>query len=339
VPRLVSVACLGTLCAWARAAAAEPEPCPHGNEAWVRVVFAGPVWTDATREAILRELRVELARRALQACAESSQAASAPPNPANPPKKLVTLLANDAERVSILPADLQSEGGFVGRTVLVGAIPEDARPLAIAQAVDEALRSDSSRPSEPAVVPPKPPVIQRPPEEPPASDLVLGAALAPALQIAPPIFQGATRSTIAPGMVMRLSLRSSNLGGSLGIAITRTSELTFGPVAVRQLRLPLDLSLRGRLHRGLLECLFDVGAVAALVDYEHGPTDLSYRRLELGGRVGVSIGWGRRFVPWLGASVELLPSSLELKLAPTGTFGHTPQLWLGVALGTEVRWP
>ena len=40
-----------------------------------------------------------------------------------------------------------------------------------------------------------------------------------------------------------------------------------------------------------------------------------------------------------GFTVEVLPSAASLSLAPTGTFGHTPQLWLGVALGTEVRWP
>lgn len=163
--------------------------------------------------------------------------------------------------------------------------------------------------------------------------------MAPTLQIAPPVFEGARRSTLSPGVLLRLSLRSSNVGGSLGVAITRASDLAFAAANVRQFRVPLDLSLRLRARAGLLEGMLDLGALAALVDYDVGATGRSYRHVEVGGRAGFHVGWGRRVVPWLGVSVEVLPSAVELKLAPTGTFGHTPQLWLGVGLGTEVRWP
>lgn len=330
VPRLAWLAWSWALIVWTHDAAAQATACPAGEQAWIKIVFGGSAWAPEVQAAVLRELGVELQRRSLAVCTESEPAS------VRAPEKVVTLLANEQGLVSILPADLQSEGGFVGRTVQVGSIPEDARALAIAQAVDEALRSDSSHPSEP-VPPPRKAVVARP--APKAAPLVFGAAVAPTLQFAPANFDGAARSVVTPGMVLRLSLRSSSFGGSLGVAITRASELSFGYVAIRQFRLPLDCSLRWRLQAGELEGLLDLGFLAALVDYDRGSTDPGYRRVEMGGRAGVSVGWGRRVVPWLGASVEVLPSAAALRLAPTGTFGHTPQLWLGVALGTEIRWP
>lgn len=330
MPRRAWLAWSWALSVWTQVAAAQPEACPAAEQGWVKVVFRGSAWAPELRHGVLRELGVELGRRSLQACGESQQSTTTP-------QQVVTLLANDQGLVSILPADLGSEGGFVGRTVQIGAIPEDARALAIAQAVDEALRSDASRPSEPA---PPPPKVVAPPSPPPKpSPLVFGAALAPALQFAPATFEGAKRAVVAPGMVLRLSLRSSSFGGSLGVSITRTSELDFGQVTIRQFRLPLDCSVRWRLQAGELEGQMDLGVLMALVDYDRGSSERGYRRVEIGGRAGVSIGWGRRVVPWLGASVEVLPSAAALRLAPTGIFGHTPGLWLGVALGTEIRWP
>lgn len=330
VPRLAWLAWSWALIAWTHDAIAQPMVCPAGDGAWVKIVFGGSAWAPELREAVLRELGVELGRRSLTVCVEPE------PAPAQAPEKVVTLLANEQGLVSILPADLQSEGGFVGRTVQVGSIPEDARALAIAQAVDEALRSEPSRPSEPVVAPAKVPV--EPPAPKPAP-LTFGAAVAPTVQFAPGSFEGATQSVVTPGMLLRLSLVSSSFGGSLGASLTRPSELDFGHVSIRQFRLPLDCSLRWRLRAGELEGQLDLGFLAALVDYDRGSSGRGYRRVEMGGRAGFSVGWGRRVVPWLGASVEVLPSATALKLAPTGTFGHTPQLWLGVALGTEVRWP
>lgn len=336
VRRYASLLCLWAL-GWPRAAVADQAPCPHENQAWVQLVFGGTAWTATLREAVLHELRIELGRRSLQVCADSTQTAT------SAPQMQVTLLADDAQRVSVIPANLQAEGGFVGRTVLVGAIPEDARALAIAQAVDEALRSDPTRPTEapgPTQAPAQQPLpIAKPnASEPHVPNLVLGVTLAPALQMAPS-FVGATRASVAPGMILRLSLGSSSLGGSLGTAITPASDLTYGATVIRQFRLPLDLSVRWRVRAGNFEGLLDVGMLAALVDYERSTSQLDYRQLELGSRVGLSVGWGRRIMPWLGVWAEFMPRSSELKLAPTGSFGQTPALWLGIALGTEVRWP
>jgi len=279
---------------------------------------------------VLRELGVELERRSLALCADPE------PNAASVPEQRVTLLADDAQRIAIIPASLEHEGGFVGRTVVVGNIPEDARALAIAQAVDEALRSESARPS-PSLLPPKPeppaPAMAAPPK------LQLGLALAPTLQVAPAAFEGATRASVAPGLLLRLSLLSSNLGGSLGVALTRTSELAYEHVGIREARLPIDASLRWRVRSGLFEGMLDLGALVAWVDYNRSGSEQSIRGFELDGRAGLSIAYGRHVLPWFGTSLEFVPRSSALELTPTGTFGHTPSLWLGFALGMEFRWP
>jgi len=121
------------------------------------VIFSGPAWPDALREGVIRELRIELSRRSLIACEGPAQLRELAP------QKVVTLLAPDATRVSIVASNIENEGGFTGRTIFVGPIPEDARALAIAQAVDEALLNEGE---DDYVRPPPRPAISIPPAEP-----------------------------------------------------------------------------------------------------------------------------------------------------------------------------
>ena len=296
------------------------------------MIFSGPHWSDEVRDGVMRELRIELARRSLSVCAgppESSEAA---------PDKVVTLLAADTERVAIVASNLEKEGGFTGRTIIVGSIPEDARALAIAQAVDEALRTGGNEP--PAT--PKPraaaPVSRTPPRAARSPSWFIAAAVAPTLQIAP-ASSGRTHALAAPGVALRLSLGRASVGGSLGVAITRASDLSFGSVEVRDFRLPADASFDVRFARGPAQVTLDVGLVAALVNYSYGPTGDAHSAVELGGRAGLRFGWGHRFVPWIGTSIEAMPRAIDFRFAPTGSFGQAPSVWLGFALGTEVKWP
>jgi hypothetical protein len=334
VNRLARLGCLSAQLVWSTVTTAQPEAsCPSPGKAWVEIVFSGPAWSITAQEGILRELRIELERRSLEVCTGPNEA------PWAPPEKLITLIASDADRVAIVPSDLQHEGGFVGRTVLVSAIPEDARPLAIAQAVDEALRSDSGTTPEPPPASQKPAIEQVAPPPPAEPRLIVAAAVGAAMEIAPATFDGGTQAAFAPGITVRLSAMPAAVGGSLGITLTTASNLHFGSVVLRQFRLPIDGSLRVRIRKGEFQSMFDVGALAAIVSYDYAPSAYEYQRLELGGRAGATVGWGRPLMPWLGASIEVLPSSSELRFAPTGTIGHTPTLWLGLALGGELSWP
>jgi hypothetical protein len=331
VPRFARVAWLLTL-AWSPDALAQSRSCPSGAEPWVEVIFSGPAWSDTVRDGVVRELRIELARRSLEVCPATEAAES------GTPQKVVTLLAADSERVSIVASNLEQEGGFTGRTILVGPIPEDARALAIAQAVDEALRGEGNQTERapPPAVPTR--VVQPAARQATMPSWFVAAALAPALQVAPAAADR-TRAVVAPGALFRLSIGRGSVGGSLGVAVTRASDMRFGSLAIRDFRLPADVSFDLRLARGPAQAIFDVGLVAALVNYEYVPTGDAHSTLELGGRAGARFGWGRRVVPWVGASLEVLSSSADLRFAPTGSFGRAPNVWVGFALGTEVRWP
>jgi hypothetical protein len=331
VLRFAWLAWLLAVCAWSSGSLAQAEPCPRGAQPWVEVIFSGSAWSDAVRQGVIRELQIELSRRSLEVCPAPKS------TPDIAPQEVVTLLASDPERVSIVGSNIENEGGFTGRTIMVGTIPDDARALAIAQAVDEALRTRGGEPAARATLPVSAPVARPAARWSRSSGWVLGAAVAPTLQLAPAA-SGLPRAAVAPGVTLRLSLGKARLGGSLGVAITRASDLSFDGIELRDFRVPADLSFGVRFARGPAQATLDIGMVAALVNYEYRPTGNAHSELELGGRAGLRFGWGHRFVPWLGASIEVLPSSSEFRFAPTGVFGRGPALWLGFALGTEVRW-
>ena len=330
--RFACPACLVAVLAWSPGTRAQSDACPRGSNPWVEVIFSGPNWSDEVRDGVIRELRTELSRRSLEVCPGPEQ------SPELAPEKVVTLLAEGTERVSIVASNMEKEGGFTGRTIMIGSIPEDARALAIAQAVDEALRTGDDEPP----APPKPrvaaPAAPLAPRAARSSAWFVAAAVAPALQIAP-ASSGRSHAAVSPGVALRLSLGRANFGGSVGVAITRATDLSFTGVEIRDFRLPADVSFNVRLSRGPAQATLDIGLVAALVNYEYAPTGDAHSAVELGGRAGLRFGWGYRFVPWIGTSLEALPRSSEFRFAPTGSFGRTPSIWLGFALGTEVRWP
>ena len=82
-----------------------------------------------------------------------------------------------------------------------------------------------------------------------------------------------------------------------------------------------------------------MGVVFALLREEYTTVQRAHQEIEVGARGGVTLSWGDRIAPWLGGSLEVLPSSLDFRFAPVGVVGHTSTLWLGVAAGIEARWP
>lgn len=81
----------------------------------------------------------------------------------------------------------------------------------------------------------------------------------------------------------------------------------------------------------------ETGLVVALLAIEYVPNGRSFRRADVGGRLGARMAWGRRFAPYVAASVEVMPAAHELRLIPDGAVGHSAQAWVGVSLGLELR--
>ena len=178
------------------------------------------------QESILHELRIELNRRSLEICTHGEEGS------ASAPSAVVTLVSDDLDRVSIVPSRLRDEGVFSGRTIRLGSIPEDARALAVAQAVDEALRGVRPAPEPPPPTPAPPaPVAPAPPHEvakpgqrvpdvepPPQghpSPVRLAVSLGPSLQWAPTQFTSASNTLAVPGAALRVAITSGCCGGSL----------------------------------------------------------------------------------------------------------------------------
>ena len=148
--RLLGGAAVAASLTWATRGHAEPAKCPRSNGAWIDLQFSGAGWSISQQESILHELRIELNRRSLEICTHGEEGS------ASAPSAVVTLVSDDLDRVSIVPSRLRDEGVFSGRTIRLGSIPEDARALAVAQAVDEALRGVRPAPEPPPPTPAPP---------------------------------------------------------------------------------------------------------------------------------------------------------------------------------------
>jgi hypothetical protein len=151
-PRPLLVALLLLYSAPARA---EVESCGQNDNTWVNVRFLGHGWSKKTADAVMAELRTDMAKDGIAICAEV-------PSALLPPVAVVELSADEpgAVVISIQVRD-KVTAKRVGRDTDVSALPADGRPLALAAAADELLRVtwaelalQNARP--PATVPPVP---------------------------------------------------------------------------------------------------------------------------------------------------------------------------------------
>jgi hypothetical protein len=177
------------------------------------------------------------------------------------------------------------------------------------------------------------------PSPPSASALRLAVSIGPVLEVAPTALTEASKTVLAPGAALRVAVTNSRFGGSIGLIIGRSTDFVYDSVSISQFRLPVDASFRLILQTGQLQGAVDAGVVLALLREEYTPARRAHQEVEAGGRAGLTISWGDRIVPWLGASIEVLPAPYDFRFAPVGAIGHTSSLWLGFALGMEVRWP
>jgi hypothetical protein len=157
--------------------------------------------------------------------------------------------------------------------------------------------------------------------------------------VAPSSSTGAAKTTLAPGGSLRVALMGAQFGGSIGVVLTKSTQLDFDSATIDQFRMPVDASARVRLRTGQLEGAFDLGFLLAVLREEYAPARRTYVEVEPGIRAGLTVSWGERIVPWVGASLEVLPAHYDLRFAPMGSVGRTSSLWFGFSLGTEVRWP
>jgi hypothetical protein len=117
-----------------RVARAEPPLCGQTDQTWVNVKFLGRGWTKKLSDAVMAELKTDLAGNGIAACAEV-------PSALLPPVAVVEIVADDPNSVLIsIQVRDKVTAKQVGRDTDLGALPADGRPLAVAAAADELLR-------------------------------------------------------------------------------------------------------------------------------------------------------------------------------------------------------
>jgi hypothetical protein len=115
-------------------ARAEPPPCGQTDQTWVNVKFIGHGWSKKLTDAVMAELKADLAGNGIAVCAEAASAIL-------PPVAVVEIVADDPSSVLIsIQVRDKVTAKQVGRDTDVGALPADGRPLAVAAAADELLR-------------------------------------------------------------------------------------------------------------------------------------------------------------------------------------------------------
>jgi hypothetical protein len=124
----------GVLAIDERAARAEPPPCGQTDQTWVNVKFVGHGWSKKLSDAVMAELKTDLAGNGIAVCAEAASAIL-------PPVAVVEIIADDPSSVLIsIQVRDKVTAKQVGRDTDLGALPPDGRPLAVAAAADELLR-------------------------------------------------------------------------------------------------------------------------------------------------------------------------------------------------------
>ena len=221
------------------------------------------------------------------------------------------------------------------------------------------LDPGASPPARTSPTPREPPAAPPPPPPPAAPEAVVSAA--PAAEPAGPPRRARVRLALGAGVEggigsdtrigqAGLGLRVVAGGGRWALSVGATAlapvDVSIGDVALRQWRVPADVSLRAQgaiqlsEHR-VLEPYGELGAAVALL--RESALDLATRgtptSAELGVRVaaGVHLAGDSRIAPFLALHGELVPSPPAISALPRGVVGHTPLVWIGATAGAALR--
>lgn len=202
----------------------------------------------------------------------------------------------------------------------------------------------------PAVAPPRPPpepavLVSTVSEEPePTSPqrarvrLALGAAVDAGVGTDARIGQA--------GLGARVAFGDERWALAAGATALAPVDTRIGGVAIRQWRVPADVSLRAQWaheisERRMLEPYAELGVAVALLretglELASKDTDTS---AELGVRVaaGVHLTGVSRVSPFLALHGEYVPIPPAISALPRGVVGHTPLVWFGATAGAAWR--
>lgn len=148
------------------------------------------------------------------------------------------------------------------------------------------------------------------------------------------------------GLGLRITSGAGRWALALGATALAPVDTSIGGIALRQWRIPADVSVRAQSmirfgeHRAL-EPYGELGVAVALL--RESALDLATRdtrtSAELGVRAaaGVHLAGGSRIAPFFELHAEVVPSPPAISALPRGVVGHTPLVWIGAAAGAAWR--
>jgi hypothetical protein len=148
------------------------------------------------------------------------------------------------------------------------------------------------------------------------------------------------------GLGLRIAIGEGRWALAAGATALAPVDTSIGGVAIRQWRVPADVSLRVQWahetsERRMLEPYAELGVAVALLretglELASKDTDTS---AELGVRVaaGVHLTGISRISPFLALHGEVVPIPPAISALPRGVVGHTPLIWFGATAGAAWR--
>ena len=157
---------------------------------------------------------------------------------------------------------------------------------------------------------------------------------------------GADAHISQAGLGLRVVVGGGRWALAVGAMAMAPVETSIGGIAIRQWRVPADVSLRAQWahqnsERSMLEPYAELGAAVALLresglDLASNATPTS---AELGVRVaaGVHLTGVSRLSPFFELHGEVVPIPPAISALPRGVVGHTPLVWFGATAGAAWR--
>lgn len=197
----------------------------------------------------------------------------------------------------------------------------------------------SAEPPPPPPAPAPPAAIVATPPPPPAAPKRFRLAAAGLFDFAPPA--GDSPAIASPGAEVRLGAGAGTLGFTGGLGFEPRATFSVGALEARELRIPFDVGVSGRLRRHSVELAGEAGLAAAL--FNAGGTNpnvpRSGTRLDLGVRAALVLRLARpaaRVAPVVGAHATYFPRPYEIETVPGGLVGHMPSVRVGATAGASI---
>ncbi len=128
----------------------------------------------------------------------------------------------------------------------------------------------------------------------------------------------------------------SRWGGALGLDIPARSTFELEAIRIQLARYTADLSLRMKWEKDSMRTSLDLGPLISLLQLRQLdlPDAKRVSRGQAGLRAGAVVAWMNQHVsPFVGADVELMPSTIPIRVEPNGEIGRTSSVWLGISIG------